>query len=552
MGFGSSKAKTEKKEKPLKVQDLQNLLIISQKRCILQHNKKINSIRQKEDEIIESLKQNNMDLAVAKMDNLLKDEDYITVYKILDPILEILKEKSIYIISNSECPAELRAPLDTVLYAATRLEIEELMKFREKIIQKYGIAYVTKAQNNEDKFVNPNIEEKLKITVFSQEMKKIRIKQLCQKKNFPYKFEDDIAPGPQIEVIDDRNPYESMRPNTNNLPTQSFVQKHSGNIDSGPYPTFGPSQGGFQDGFPRQDQGNNQGGFPQPSPYDQNQSNFPQPSNYVNNNNYPPSTFVSNNQINESDDIFTKTLKTSTIPIPEQSPSKEQSQTSNNNNSNNPYASNFPQSGSKSAMPPTNNADNIFPEESSPTVYYSQNAPKNPQINQQSQSSSSGNVNNMTGLMTNQTMSASIANPNNVVNPYENTSLLSQKGGSNNNKINEPQDIFDPNAKIKNPFDVSTLPLDEDTQMKSISQPNPSNSNIPAGNNNSLKQSEGVNPSDTNVDDKSPLDIPTVQVDDLNKMNISGKDPFDPNAKIKNPFDVSTLPLDEGNNNSTK
>ena len=97
MGFGNSKKKKE--EPPVTANDLKILLDISQKRCTLARNKRVDMIRRKKDEIVGCLKQNNMDLAMAKMDNLLKDEDFITVYDILNPILEIVKEKCIYIYS---------------------------------------------------------------------------------------------------------------------------------------------------------------------------------------------------------------------------------------------------------------------------------------------------------------------------------------------------------------------------------------------------------------------------------------------------------------------
>ena len=95
MGVGSSKkGKNEQKEQPkIEAKDLKILLEIAQKKNTLYRNKKVDEIKRKKEEIAKCLVQNNMDLANAKMNNLLKDEDLITICDILNPIFEIIKEK---------------------------------------------------------------------------------------------------------------------------------------------------------------------------------------------------------------------------------------------------------------------------------------------------------------------------------------------------------------------------------------------------------------------------------------------------------------------------
>ena len=543
MGFGNSKKKKE--EPPVTANDLKILLDISQKRCTLARNKRVDMIRRKKDEIVGCLKQNNMDLAMAKMDNLLKDEDFITVYDILNPILEIVKEKCIYIVSKNECPADLRAPLDSIIYAATRVEIEELMKFRDKIKQKYGEAYILKADRNGDKFVNQNLEEKLKITAFSQEVIKIRLKQLCieKKLNIPL---GDIAPGgdwepTNVDLNMDKNPYESMRPN---LPSQSFVQKNSGNFNQGPYPDFGqqpPNQGGFQDGFPRQDPYNNnqgqfQGGFPGNNnqgnqggysynsnqnqstgvfptnslqgnqggaPWNNNNNNnnnqgsFSQSShsnNYSNNNNIPPSdNNTQNNKISQNMDdeaIFGKTID-ETVPISEKNESQEQSKISSQNNNNieyNPYEdNNIPKGGNNSAIPQKKDTDELFGEETLKTVNMSTNNPPG-----KFDITFGKNNKELDELKKDQTMKNSVANPNNQENPFEGD----------------------------NPFEGTNLELND--QKKS-----------------EIKKSGAKD---------NPFDIDTIPVEELNKLKMSntGSNPYGQDSKIEDTFGGNTLSAEEG------
>ena len=67
------------------------------------------------------------------MDSLIREEDYITCYDILGPLLEILKERVTYIVTSNESPPDLRAQLDTIIYSSTRFEYEELFNLKFKI-----------------------------------------------------------------------------------------------------------------------------------------------------------------------------------------------------------------------------------------------------------------------------------------------------------------------------------------------------------------------------------------------------------------------------------
>ena len=163
--------------------EIKTYIMIAQTKLNLFRNKKLDQIRKKKAEIAQSLKENNLDVAKAKMDSLIREEDYITTYDILGPLLEILKERVTYIITSNECPPDLRAQLDSVIYASTRLEFEELLKLRDLIMRKYGSAYIQKAENNVDRLVNVNLVEKLKIKPASDAFLIIRLKQLCKEKN---------------------------------------------------------------------------------------------------------------------------------------------------------------------------------------------------------------------------------------------------------------------------------------------------------------------------------------------------------------------------------
>ena len=180
MGISSSKRSDEKV--------LKNLILNSQKACLQCKKEKEDNIRQTKDELISLLNQKELNISKEKMKKILEGEDYITIYDILNRILEILKKKCINIVTNSTCPYELKAPLHSVIYAANRLEMKELKEFMEKIKQLYDSEFIYKVIDNKDNLVNEVIVQKLKINVFPEQIIKERLKQLCIEKNIDYEW----------------------------------------------------------------------------------------------------------------------------------------------------------------------------------------------------------------------------------------------------------------------------------------------------------------------------------------------------------------------------
>ena len=167
---------------------LKSILSKCKKQYDILYKEKLEQINKQEEEIINLVKQKNIETANAKLDELIINEDFILIYDILTPIILEIKEKSPYIIQNDECPNDMRSSLDTLIYSTTRLDIKELTEFRKKIKQKYGASYIEKADKNLDQFVNNEIINKFKGTVLNEDMKKIKIINICNKKGVNVQF----------------------------------------------------------------------------------------------------------------------------------------------------------------------------------------------------------------------------------------------------------------------------------------------------------------------------------------------------------------------------
>ena len=556
MGIGSSKKRPEKKEepKPVTAEELKNLIKISQERCKLYRNKKVDNIRKTEEEIANCLKSNNLDLAKAKMDNLCKFEDLVTAYDIIHPILEIIKEKCTYIISYSECPAELRAPLDSIIYAANKLEIQELMLFKEKILQKYGSSYISKAENNMDKLVNENLVAKLRVTVFNEQIIKIRLKQLCLKKKIVCNFPEDLIVN--VEVPTDmnqmRNIYESSA-----FPTQSMIQNQQNN-NNNPYPSL-----------------NNQNKNQNPNPYvSNNGGQNPHVSNsgiqnpYISNNgsqspyisnNGPQNPYISNNGTQSP------YVSNNGPQNPYISNNGTQSPYVSNNGTQNPYiSSNGPQNPYENPQQPQNNppqyipppinepsAEDLIGKTVSSTVPISE-APESKEQSQMKQSNqSSMNNQNITNNNTNpnpqvKAMANSAQNLNNNIDNWFNDKTVSE---TVNYSMQFPMNP-------KDPLDVKTL-LESGAQINNDNKTNVKKNDEEEDLFGGATVEQTVNLSTQNQNQNSNIDFggPTSKTMNMSISNPNGQenpyegstgtDPFDKNAKIKDPFDTPTIPEPE-------
>jgi hypothetical protein len=126
------------------------------------------------------------------METILQDEDLITVYDILGTLMEKIKDKCSYMLLHPRCPEDIRATLDTIIYASCRLNIDELHTFRNNIQIKYGVNYIEDASSNKSQLANINVVDKLRMKVPSEQILVSRIRQICQEFGVDFIFPQEI------------------------------------------------------------------------------------------------------------------------------------------------------------------------------------------------------------------------------------------------------------------------------------------------------------------------------------------------------------------------
>ena len=548
MGASSSKKEVKVEKPKITTKDLLPLLNVMQLKTSQAKSKKTHDTLKKKGEIVELLKKNNMDMAMAKMDSILRNDDFIAAYDILIPLIEILKEKCSYLVSNDECPAELRALLDTIIYAARRIEIEEYMRFKEKIQLKYGEAYIMKADNNSDKLVNANLVEKLGVNMYKDEVKKIRLKYLAREKNINIK-NSGLIPGGEWEVNNQgmnytKNPYDStISMNQPNLPTESIIQKQSAMNNYG-----NQNQG---DGFPRDE------GFPM-------QQNYP---NLENKNQGPTNPYNSYSQGSQGQNNQFPSFSQNNQGQNNQFPSYSQ----DNQNQNNQFPSysqnNVNQSNSVNNSIPSNSVNKVNPENNNIPPSNTGSSQVNEEKKEDKKDPVFGQTVTGTVPVEGSELPPGWGNPDDVfgnvtVKTQVSNIIMDKKGeeekdpcggptnqtihssGMNNSKNVQPDNFFggatsktmtvsvaNPDNK-ENPFDNDPFAgetIKEESTMKI---------------NDSTKKS-GVNPFEKGAKVNDPFGGDTINEEQTIKPNESvkksGVDPFAPGAKVDDPFGGETL-----------
>ena len=145
-------------------------------------------ITEKKDDIIKHLESDEVNYAIMRSSGLLLQEQFIKNYELLNNYIETLEKNCKQISSSNECPSELRIPLDSFIYVTKKTNVDNFIKYKEKIQEIYGEQYIDKAEKNEDNFVDVVLVENLKKKGFTLDEMKLRVKQLCKERNLEFDF----------------------------------------------------------------------------------------------------------------------------------------------------------------------------------------------------------------------------------------------------------------------------------------------------------------------------------------------------------------------------
>eukprot|EP00573_Skeletonema_grethae_P012789 CAMPEP_0201693118 /NCGR_PEP_ID=MMETSP0578-20130828/5801_1 /ASSEMBLY_ACC=CAM_ASM_000663 /TAXON_ID=267565 /ORGANISM="Skeletonema grethea, Strain CCMP 1804" /LENGTH=330 /DNA_ID=CAMNT_0048178593 /DNA_START=197 /DNA_END=1189 /DNA_ORIENTATION=+ len=101
--------------------------------------------------------------ARIKAEALIRDDDTVEAYEILQLSCELLSERINLISHSKECPADLLSTVSTIIWASAIVDIPELIEVRKQFKYKFGAAFDERAMRNVDGILNERVTSKLSV-----------------------------------------------------------------------------------------------------------------------------------------------------------------------------------------------------------------------------------------------------------------------------------------------------------------------------------------------------------------------------------------------------
>lgn len=132
--------------------------------------------------------------ARIKAEALIRDDHVIEAYDILSLNCELLSERIKLIQFSKECPPDLISCISTLMYAAPRVDIPELLIVRKQFTAKYGKKFDEEAMGNVGGILNERVVTKLSVQPPAAYLVQTYLEQICEK------YEVDWSPNYRLSA----------------------------------------------------------------------------------------------------------------------------------------------------------------------------------------------------------------------------------------------------------------------------------------------------------------------------------------------------------------
>lgn len=132
--------------------------------------------------------------ARIKAEALIRDDYMIEAYDILSLNCDLLSERIKLISHCKECPPDLVSCISTLIYAAPRIDIPELVQIRKQFRSKYGKKFEEDAMNNARNVLNERVVTKLSVQPPAAYLVQTYLETICEK------YEVDWSPTVRLKA----------------------------------------------------------------------------------------------------------------------------------------------------------------------------------------------------------------------------------------------------------------------------------------------------------------------------------------------------------------
>lgn len=124
--------------------------------------------------------------AKIRAESLIREDNTVEAYEILQLECELLAERIKLLSSQKECPKDLVSCISTIIWAADRVDIPELLEIRKQFRLKYGKKFEEDAINNVGGVLNERVVAKLSVQPPSAYLVQTYLEKIAEEHNISW------------------------------------------------------------------------------------------------------------------------------------------------------------------------------------------------------------------------------------------------------------------------------------------------------------------------------------------------------------------------------
>ncbi|KAG6011525.1 hypothetical protein E4U54_008045 [Claviceps lovelessii] len=175
-------------------------LAIARLRMVQQRDEQVGKSQQRA--MAQLLEAGKIDSATIRVENIIRSDITTELHEMLELYCELLLARA-GLMESSICDPGLEEAIKSIIYAAPKTEIKELITVRQLLAEKYGKEFVLAAMENTDGKVNEKVLRKLSVEPPKQELVQGYLEEIARAYGVDWPKRAKVTPPP--EFLDDGN-----------------------------------------------------------------------------------------------------------------------------------------------------------------------------------------------------------------------------------------------------------------------------------------------------------------------------------------------------------
>jgi vacuolar protein sorting-associated protein IST1 len=121
--------------------------------------------------------------ATIRVEHVIRDDFTMEAYSIVELMCDLLHERIRHLSSHETCPSDLLECVTTLIWAADKIDISELVDVKKQLRRKLGTEFIKESESNLHQTVNPRVIDKLAVAPPKRDMVKSYLIEIAKEYN---------------------------------------------------------------------------------------------------------------------------------------------------------------------------------------------------------------------------------------------------------------------------------------------------------------------------------------------------------------------------------